>query len=164
MSQSSSRKDGPPKRQKPGNPRQSDASLPSSKRLKNNDKTSIPQRTTEKEIEDFKSKTTDILFETLELSPSRIIVRPFSLLFSDGLFTAISHHLFPLISQKRHYLQTLKYIDLQLSFRRFDKNHVNFINDLFAVFSSLPSLRLLRFELYHHITHEIAEELDLLKL
>ncbi len=92
-----------------------------------------------------------------ELSPYRVIVH-------DPSLSDISQHLFPLISQKRHFFETLKYIELDLCFQRVDKKEVNFINDLFPIFSSLPSLRFLDLSLHPSFSHEMEQKLDLLKL
>ncbi len=169
MSQSTSsgsRKDAPPKRQKPSNAKQSNTALPSSKRMKNNKKTSIPQRTAEKEKHDFESEVGGIEMYKLEITPHRIIIRPNwrSYMQSKQLFKAISQYLFPLISQKRHYFRSLKKIEVVFRPNRFDPKDWNFVNECFSLFSSLPNLRSLQFKLYPATTEEDEVHLDFLNL
>ncbi len=157
---SSSRNDAPPKRKKASTPKQSDAALPPSKRMKNNKKTSIPQRTIEKEKHDFQSEVRGIEMHNLEITLHSL--RSYGQ--SKQLFKAISQYLFPLISQKRHYFRSLKVIKVVFCPNRFDPKDWKFINKCFSLFSSLPNLRALEFEIYSTTTEENEVELDFLNL
>ncbi len=147
--QNKGRKDKQAKRRVPLAPEQSKVSEPIPKKIKNNEKEAIAQRTTEKEENDFRTESM-LALDKLQLSPHFIKIyyrygeRNYSL--RKPLFETIPKYLFPLISQKRHkYFESLKSIDFDLVFNRYDEKERSLINECFIQFSLLPYLRKLDF-------------------
>ncbi len=158
------RKDKPPKRRNPVALPQSKASQPTPKKIKNNDKESIPQKSTIDMVKDFHTET---MFATYgsQLSRHLIVLYGSTSMFGFNcrkqLFEAIPKYLFPLISQKRHkYFQSLKSIDFDLAFDRYDEKERSLINECFNQFSLLPFLRSLRFNFRYVVNQESFQSLS----
>ncbi len=151
------RNDRPEKRRSPNAPTQSKEAQPIPKRMKNNVKKAIPQRTRQQIEENFRIEATESLIK-LQLLPHSIILFAHAYQTRLILFKAISKYLFPLITQKRHkYFQSLKSIDFELCFNRYDEKERNLINECFTQFSLLPNLRRFYFHFIFGMDHIIQE-------
>ncbi len=145
------RKKRPPKRTKHKKRKES---VPSSKRLKDNKKNSIPLKTSKKRTQDFgESLSTyfeeDALTYEIEKTSMSLLHKNYSK--RRTLFNAITTHLFPLISLKRHYHNTLQNMDFQLFFSSYNTEDLLFLSQFFSRSSRLPFLTYFKLNLSHRL-------------
>ncbi len=151
------------KRKNPTDKQLSNQTLPPTKKSKNNNKQSVNQRTTLQEVHDFLSKT-ESNFKQATFTPYSITLlakvdNTSHDIFNSRhvIFDAISNHFFPIISQRKHYFRTLTSLKISIWFNRFDKKEMEFINQCFSTFSTLPYLRKLHFEFHSLLNGDISE-------
>ncbi len=156
MSQSQ-RKNKPPKRKQ--STEHNDHSQMASKHLKDNDKASIQLKTTEKEIQDFKTIIHLIYRNGASFNPKYFFFSPIAnkrekdaLYFARHiLFDALSIHIFPVLSLSRHYFNTLESVEFQVPFHPFKTKDLTFLGEFLSHLALLPHLTSLYLELSSRI-------------
>ncbi len=176
---SSEREDRPPKRKQSSN---IDKNLQSSsKHLKNNAKQSIPLKTTLQLMEEFCTSIESLIIgrhnwirgydRVFQMNPQSIAMNfggyDQRAQFTEEksrhmLYEGLSSHVFPILSLKRHYFNTLKKMDISLCFHPFKEKDLQFLSRFLTLTETIPNLKSLTFTLYSVLQFHDFEEMDLL--
>ncbi len=130
-------------------------------------RTFIQLKTTKEEIEEFESSIAfyfpDAL--TFESHPREISLGPnrIETLYSNRyvFFDCFSKSIFPILSQSRHYLNTLEEIDIHLMINPHKAKDLNFLGELMNYSALIPYLKSLRFRFSAKVEMQDFEDSEL---